>query len=117
MAGFTDSALNDMVNGVAAAATYISAHTADPSTGGGSEVAGGSYARQQTTWGSAASGDRTGSQVGIPIPAGTTVTHWGLWTASTGGTFKGGFALAGGSEAFTNAGTLNHTPTLDVDQG
>jgi hypothetical protein len=31
--------------------------------------------------------------------------------------FKGGFALAGGSEAFTNAGNLLHTPTLDVDQG
>ena len=117
MAGFTDSALNDAVNGIAAAATYISAHTADPSTGGGSEVAGGSYARQQTTWGSASSGDRVGSQVAIPIPASTTVTHWGLWSAVTGGTFKGGFALAGGSEAFSAAGTLNHTPTLDVDQG
>jgi hypothetical protein len=117
VAGFNDSALNDAVNGIAAAATYISAHTADPGTGGTSEVAGGSYGRVQTTWGAASSGDRTGSQVAINIPAGTTVTHWGLWTTASGGTFKGGFALAGGSEAFTNAGTLDHTPTLDVDQG
>jgi hypothetical protein len=117
MAGFTSSGLNDAVNGIAAAATYISAHTADPSTGGGSEVTGGSYARQQTTWGAASAGARIGSQVGIPVPAATTVTHWGLWTAASGGTFKGGFALAGGSESFTNAGTLNHTPTLSVAAG
>ncbi len=111
---FTDSALNDAVNGIATAATWISAHTADPSTGGTSEVTGGTYARKQTTWGSASAGDRVGSQVAIDIPAGTTVTHWGLWTAVTGGTFKGGFAL-GASEVFGAAGVLNHTPTLDVD--
>jgi hypothetical protein len=58
-----------------------------------------------------------GSQVGIPIPASTAVTYWGLWTAQSGGTFKGGFALSGGGESFTNAGTLNHTPTLDVNAG
>lgn len=104
-----------MVNGAAAAATYISAHTADPSTGGGSEVTGGSYARQQTTWGTASAGERIGSQVAVPIPAGTAVSYWGLWTAASGGTFKGGFALPGGGETFTNAGVLNHTPTLDVN--
>lgn len=113
MAGFTDSALNDMVGGLKAAADRISAHTADPGTGGTSEVAGGSYARQVTTWGTSSAGDSIGSQVSIPIPAGTTVTHWGLW--SSGGVFKGGFALAGGNESFTNAGNLLHTPTLDVD--
>jgi hypothetical protein len=111
---FTQSALNDAVNGIAAAATWISAHTADPSTGGTNEVAGGSYARQQTTWGSASDGDRVGTQVSIPIPAATSVTHWGLWTAVTGGTFKGGFAL-GATEVFGAAGNLNHTPTLDAD--
>lgn len=102
-----------MVDAIAADADRISAHTTDPGTTGTNEVVGGSYARQQTTWGAASSGDRIGSQVVIPIPAGTTVTYWGLWTA--GGTFRGGFALPGGGETFTNAGTLNHTPTLDVD--
>ena|SRR5688572_6500329 len=111
---FNDAALNVMANAVAGAATYISAHTADPGTTGTSEVAGGSYARQQTTWGAASSGDRVGSQVAIPIPAGTTVTHWGLWSAASGGTFYGGWALSA-SEVFGAAGNLNHTPTLDVD--
>lgn len=111
---FNSSGLNDAVNGVAAN-TWISAHTADPGTSGTSEVAGGSYARQQTTWGAASAGERIGSQVTIPIPAATAVTHWGLWSASSGGTFKGGFALAGGTESFTNAGSLLHTPTLDAN--
>lgn len=105
------SGLNDAVNGVAAAATYISAHTGNPSTSGANEVSGGSYARQQTTWGAASNGSRVGSQVHIPIASGTTVTYWGLWTASTGGTFKGAWQLSS-SEAFGADGTLDHTPTL-----
>ncbi len=103
------SGLNSAVDGIAAAADRISAHTADPSTTGTNEVTGGSYARQTTTWATASGGSRVGSQVAIPIPAGTTVTHWGLWTS--GGVFKGGFALSA-SEVFGSAGTLNHTPTL-----
>lgn len=112
--GFTQSALNDAIDGVAANARWVSAHTADPGTSGTSEVAGGSYARQQTTYGAASDGDRAGSQVAIPIPAGTAVTHWGLWSAQSGGTFKGGFPF-GATETFGAAGTLNHTPTLDAD--
>lgn len=111
---FTDTTLNAAVDAIAALGTWISAHTADPSTTGANEVTGGSYARQQTTWGAASSGDRAGSEVSIPIPAATTVTHWGIWSASTAGTFIGGFALDA-QEAFGSAGTLDHTPTLDVD--
>lgn len=103
------SGLNSAVDGIAAAADRISAHTADPGSTGTSEVSGGSYARQTTTWGAASGGSRVGSQVAIPIPAGTTVRYWGLWTS--GGTFKGGFALTA-DEVFGSAGTLNHTPTL-----
>lgn len=111
---FTTAVLNLAVDAIAGAGAYISAHTGDPSTTGANEVAGGSYARQQTTWGTAANGERVGSQVNIPIPAATTVTHWGVWSAATSGTFRGGFAL-GASEVFGSAGTLQHTPTLDVN--
>lgn len=111
---YSQAGLNAAANGVASAGTYISGHTADPGSSGTSEVAGGSYARQQTTWGSASDGDRTGSQVSVPIPAGTTVTHWGIWSAASGGTFLGGFALSA-SEAFGSAGTWQHTPTIDID--
>jgi hypothetical protein len=111
---YNNNGLNAAANGIAAAGTYISAHTADPGSTGTSEVAGGSYARQQTTWGTASAGERVGSQVVIPIPAGTSVTHWGIWSAVTTGTFLGGFAL-GATETFGAAGTLNHTPTIDAN--
>jgi len=112
--GFTDAALNAAVAAVTALGDWISAHTGDPSTTGANEVAGGTYAREQTTWGAAASGDQTGSQVSIDIPAGTTVTHWGIWSASSGGTFRGGFEISP-SEGFGSAGVLNVTPTVDAD--
>lgn len=111
---FVVATLNLAVDAIATAGAYISAHTGDPSTTGANEVAGGSYARQLTTWATAANGERVGSQVNIPIPASTTVTHWGIWSAASSGTFRGGFALSAG-ETFGSAGTLQHTPTLDVN--
>lgn len=111
---YTTAVLNAAVDAIAALGAYISAHTADPSTTGASEVVGGSYARQLTTWASASNGERAGSQVNIPIPAATTVTHWGIWSAVSAGTWRGGFALAA-NEVFGSAGTLQHTPTLDVN--
>lgn len=110
---YTTATLNAAVDGIAGVGTWISAHTGDPSTTGANEVTGGTYARQQTTWAAASGGSRAGSQVTIPIPAATTVTHWGFWTASTAGTFRGGFALSS-SEAFGSAGTFLHTPTITV---
>lgn len=108
---FTNPGLNAAVDGLAATGTRISFHTADPSTTGANEIAG--TGRPATTWGAAANGVRAGSQVSAPIPAGTTVTHWGIWTLASGGVFLFGGALAA-SESFGSAGTLQHTPTLSV---
>ena len=112
--GFTNTTLNEAVEAVTALGDWISAHTGDPSTTGANEVAGGSYGREQTTWGSASSGDQTGSQVSITIPGGNTVTYWGIWSASSGGTFRGGFELDT-PEGFGADGVLNVTPTVDAD--
>lgn len=107
------NALTVKVNSLAAAATWISAHTGDPGTTGTNEVTGGSYARQQTTWSSASGSGpvtRAGLQVTIPIPAATTVTHFGLFTAVTGGTFEGFVDIT--DETFGAGGNLLVTPTL-----
>jgi hypothetical protein len=106
---YSTAGLNAGVNGVAAAGAYISAHTADPGATGASEVAG--TTRQLTTWAAAAGGQRAGSQISMAIGAGVTITYWGLWSAATGGTFLGAWALAA-PEAFGGAGTWLHTPTL-----
>ena len=111
---FTDATLNEAVEAVSALGSWISAHTGDPSTTGANEVTGGSYAREQTTWGAASSGDQTGSEVSVSIPGGNTVSYWGIWSASSGGTFVGGFAISP-SEGFGADGILNITPTIDAD--
>ncbi len=106
----SSNGLNAAADGVAAVAVRLSAHTADPGSTGANEVAGGSYARQAVTWGSAAAGSAVGGEVAVPIPGSTTVTHVGLWNVA-GDTFYGGEALDA-SESFGSAGTLNHTPTI-----
>lgn len=58
----------------------ISLHTGDPGTTGAAEVTGGSYARQTTTWGTPAGAQVTGSQVTLNVPAGVTISYWGLWS-------------------------------------
>jgi hypothetical protein len=110
---YSDAGKNAAVNGIATAGTYISLHTADPGTTGASEVTGGTYARVQTTWATASAGSRAGSQVTLNVPASTTITHWGFWSALTSGTFIYGGTLAA-NETYGSAGTYQLTPTITV---
>lgn len=107
---------NGSLDGGSALGAYISLHTADPGTTGASEVVGGTYARVQTTWGTSTNGAKTGSQVTLNIPASTTITHWGCWTAASAGTYLAGGLLSSAS-AYTAAGTYNITPTLTAASG
>jgi len=99
------SAKNTMLTALAGVAAYASLHTADPSTTGASEATGGSpaYARKAITWNAAAAAnlDNLANPV-FDVPAGT-YTHFGLWTAATGGTFLGGGTLSA-SETFSAQG-------------
>ncbi|QLF84005.1 hypothetical protein SEA_UPYO_26 [Gordonia phage Upyo] len=86
----SDAALQAAYTAVKNMGGYISAHTADPGTTGANEVAAGpDYNRVQATFPTGAAGSGTAPQVSIPIPAGVTVTHIGVWSAATGGTFIG----------------------------
>jgi hypothetical protein len=110
--GYTTAAENAAITGIKNGATYISLHTGDPGTTGAAELTGGTYARVATTWpGSPTSGSITGSAAQINVPAANTITYWGLWTASTGGTFYYGGTLPA-SETFGASGTYSLTPTL-----
>lgn len=107
MAGLTANGKNALLSGLASAAGFVSLHTADPSTGGTSEVTGGSpaYARKAVSWGSPSSGSVSSSaNVAFDVPGSTTITHIGYWSASTGGTFYGSRALDA-SQTFATQGT------------
>lgn len=110
---FTTAAENAAVTGVKDAGSWISLHTADPGSTGTSEVTGGTYARKQTTWGSVSGSAVTGTAITADIPSGTTITHWGLFSALSGGTFLYGGTLPA-SETFGSNGTYSLTPTISA---
>lgn len=106
---FSDAGVNNALDGETD--PWISLHTGSPGTTGANEVVGGSYARQQTTWSAASGSAKAGSAVTINVPAGNTITHFGIWTAATNGTYKRGGSLSA-VESFGVAGTYTLTPTL-----
>jgi hypothetical protein len=109
--GYTTTPKNLALDTIGGQASYLSFHTGNPGATGANEVTGGTYTRPQTTWQAAANAAKAGSEVTANIPAGRTITHWGLWTAASGGTFYFGDVLAA-AEAFGGAGTFDFTPTL-----
>ena len=78
---------------------FVSLHTADPGDAGVSEVSGGAYARQgPVTFANAGTNPTVASNSAIlTYPAATAawgaVGYFGLWSAATGGTFRGSGAL------------------------
>jgi hypothetical protein len=111
------AARNAAVAGVTGLGGYISMHTGDPGTTGANEVTGAPYARQLSTFDGPAGGSDTGTEVAVPMPAGagtTTITHWGQWSAVSGGTFVTGDELPE-PEVFSAAGGVyEFTPTITV---
>ena|SRR5262245_24403040 len=108
---FTNAELNAALDALGPRWAYASLHTASPSTTGANEVSGGSpaYARIPIVW-DPASGQVLGLNAPLVfnVPASTTVAYVGIWSALTGGTFRGSDQLSS-SETFTAHGTY----TLD----
>lgn len=105
MAGIVDAGKNLLLDGLAGGVTFVSLHTADPSTDGSSEVTGGTYTREAISWAAAASGSvASDAQIVFEVPGSTTITHLGYWSASSAGTFYGSRALDT-SQTYATAGT------------
>ena len=92
---------------IISAATYISLHTADPTTTGANEATGGSpaYARVAVTWGTPtfSAGTETvlnSNTITFNVPAGT-YAYFGLWDALAGNYLMGGTCT---SQTFSGQG-------------
>lgn len=112
---YSTAGKNAMLTHLAGVAVYASLHTADPGDSGANEVSGGSpaYTREAITWNAASGGSLdNNANPSFDVPAGTTVTHLGLWSAATAGTFYGSVAVT--SETFAAQGVYNVTD-LDVN--
>lgn len=112
MAIATNQQKENLAVAYGSAATYVSLHTADPGTTGTSEVTGGApaYARKAATWTAGSVDGVVTVTVTFDVPASTTVTYVGLWTASTAGTFLDKAAVT--SQAFASQGTYQVTLTF-----
>lgn len=100
------------------ASQWISLHKGDPLTTGAEEITTGT-GRQKVTWAAAALdnnqspalGKITGNELTFSITGtNTTVSHYGVWSAVTGGKFLYGKPLST-SVTLTAAGTVKITPT------
>lgn len=93
---------------------FISIHSATPGTTGASELSGGTYARVAVTWNAASGGAVTNSNaLTINFPASATAAYFGVWSASSAGTYYIGGALNGGTP-IVNGGTAG---TLTIAAG
>lgn len=108
MALASTTACNQALNGLDASGTptnvmsHVSLHTATTSTTGASEASGGGYARQACSWNAASAGSKTNSSALTFTTSGSTAnTHFGTWSASSGGTFGIGGALSSSVTAVT----------------
>jgi len=86
MGAFTDSGKNEMLD--ASTITHAALFNGDPS-GAGTEISGGTYARQAITMATATSGAVTiTTDETFDVPAGGVVNYIGYFTALTGGVLK-----------------------------
>jgi hypothetical protein len=103
----------------ASSGTYMSLHSADPTTtvatALGNEIAGGSpaYARVQLNLNAAATGQKTlAANAVFNVQAGDAFSHYALWSVATSGTqaqFKGSAALTAAEGAYGSQGTYTVT--------
>jgi hypothetical protein len=76
------------------ASLFLSLHTADPGDSGTSEYTTYTGNRPSISFGAAASASASSTaQIDFASMGATTITHVGVWSANTGGVFKGGGSL------------------------
>jgi hypothetical protein len=106
--------LNVANNAAAAILVYASLHSADPGATGANEISGGSpaYARQLVAWNpSSGQVSSISATLNFDVPA-STVAYVGLWSAVTGGIWRGGTPL-NASSVFGTQGQY-HVTALTV---
>ena len=100
----TNAGKNIALDDLGASATHVALFNGDPS-GAGTEISGGSYARQSVTWNTASAGNLDSSNTPtFTVPAGATVNFIAVYDALTGGNLLAYRAIT--AETFATEGSL-----------
>lgn len=93
-----NTALGDIKNNT----PHLALFTSSPNAGGGGTEVGGSYTRRPITYGAISSGSMSNSaaMTFTNLPT-STITHYAVFSAATGGTMKGYGALSNPVSAVT----------------
>lgn len=91
----TTNLINSVLGDIKNNTPYLALFTASPNAGGGGTEVGGSYTRQAITYGAISSGSMSNStaMTFTNLPT-STITHYAVFNAATGGTMKGYGALS-----------------------
>ena len=110
--GLTAAVVNGWLDGTFATATcFVKLYVGDPGAAGASNAAAGSTTRVQATMAAASAGSKAMTSMASTWTNGgtsETLSHIGLWTASTAGTFNASGALTA-SQAWVNTNTFTLT--------
>jgi hypothetical protein len=122
MSDYLENAFLDHFLGTSSTASpatiYVGLHTADPTDAGtGTEVSGNGYARQSISFG-ASSGGTASNDAAVEFPAASggnwgTITHIGIWDASSAGNLLFHAALT--ASKTINEGDIFKIATSGVD--
>ena len=120
MAGIKQTEANTVLDNMLTGSLYVALFTSAPtSTTAGTEVSGGSYARQSVSFASASAGSKASSGA-ITFPSATaswgTIVAWAIVTASSGGaqkTFRTitSIVVNNGDQVVIPSGAIIHTLT------
>ena len=113
--GYSDVGKDLMLDALGAVAVFVSLHDGAPGDNGANEIAGGApaYIRKAITWNASAAGSLDSSNTPeLNVPAGTTVTYVGFWSAEAAGTFYGFADVT--DEVYAGQGTYTVTDA-DLD--
>lgn len=112
--GYPNATKQAASDALAALGDWINVLTGAGGTTGANEAAGGGNSRQQTNWTPDGTGTNDGTEVSIPVAAGT-YEEGGVWSASSAGTFVGSQAFDGGNVVVSGSGAfIDVTPRWDV---
>lgn len=113
MAFPTNAMKENAAIGSVSGATHIALFSTAGGGSAGTELSGGGYGRKAVSWTHGGQdGSTTSGALEFTVGAGATVAGFGLYTASTGGTYLGGGSLT--SQAFSSAGTYTLTVNVNV---